>query len=163
MPALSDNTANMFIQAFSADHVDDWATLRRELWPDGDFSEHRQFAVAALSDPARFAAFLARDRGGQALGFVEASVRYDYVNGCATSPVAFLEGLFVRNQARRQRLARGLVAAVEHWARQNACSELASDALLENDDAHAIHGRIGFSETERVVYFVKQLEPSTAQ
>lgn len=52
MPALSDNVGHMLIQACSADYVDDWATLRRELWPDGDFGEHRRFAVAALSDLA---------------------------------------------------------------------------------------------------------------
>lgn len=78
-------------------------------------------------------------------------------------PVALLEGLFVRTEARRQGLARGLAAAVEHWARQNACGELASNILLENDNSPVVHGRVGFSETERVVYFVKQLEPSTAQ
>ncbi len=161
MPALSDNTAKMFIQACSADNVDDWATLRGELWPDGDLDEHRR--GRRLVGPRALRCLLARDRRGQVLGFAEASLRYDYVNGCATSPVTFLEGLFVRTHAQRQGLARGLVAAVEHWARQNACSELASDTLLENDDAQAVHGRIGFSETERVVYFVKQLEPSTAQ
>ena len=41
---------------------------------------------------------------GSAIGFVEASQRGDYVNGTSTSPVAFLEGLYVEPSARRRAL-----------------------------------------------------------
>ena len=107
-------------------------------------------------------AFLARDNHGEALGFAEASLRFDYVNGCSTSPVGFLEGLYVRRHARRQGISRGLVAAVEQWVRDRGCSELASEALLENGDSHEMHRRIGFEETERMIYFLKKLyQPAT--
>jgi aminoglycoside 6'-N-acetyltransferase I len=35
--------------------------------------------------------------------------------------------------------------------------ELASDALLDNNGSHAMHEALGFTETERVVYFRKAL------
>lgn len=50
-------------------------------------------------------------------------------------------------------LARALVAEVEQWAREQGCSELASDAALWNAAAQAVHRALGFEETERVVYF----------
>jgi aminoglycoside 6'-N-acetyltransferase I len=37
------------------------------------------------------------------------------------------------------------------------CTELASDALLDNQTSHAMHEALGFVETERVVYFLKPL------
>lgn len=154
MERLSDPT----IDACTMQHLDDWSNLRAELWPDGGLEEHRQFATAALEDAGRMIAFIALSKEGTALGFAEASLRFDYVNGCCTSPVGFLEGLYVREIARRQGVARQLVKAVDQWAIGRGCTELASDALLENEAAHDVHRRIGFCETERVVYFHKALE-----
>ena len=97
------------------------------------------------------------NREDKPVGFVEATVRNDYVNGCATSPVVFLEGVYVEPWARRQGAARALVGAAEEWGRKMDCREFASDALLENSDSHAMHRALGFEETERVVYFRKDL------
>jgi len=96
---------------------------------------------------------LASAPDGFAVGFVEASQRVDYVNGTSTSPVAFLEGLYVEPTARRKGLARALVAEVERWAAAQGCSELASDSPIESVMAHATHKALEFEETERVVYF----------
>jgi aminoglycoside 6'-N-acetyltransferase I len=51
-----------------------------------------------------------------------------------------------------------LIAAAEQWSLDRNCSEIASDALLENAASHAMHRSLGFQETERVVYFRKQLQ-----
>ena len=91
------------------------------------------------------------------MGFAEATLRMDNVNGCATSPVAFLEGIYVERWARRQGVARALVGVVEQWGREMGCREFASDALLENVGSHSMHRGLGFQETERVVYFRKDL------
>lgn len=96
---------------------------------------------------------LAYAAGGAAIGFVEASQRVDYVNGTSTSPVAFLEGLYVDPAYRRRGVARTLVDEVERWAATLGCVELASDSPLDNGVAHAAHRALGFEETERVVYF----------
>ena len=43
------------------------------------------------------------------------------------------------------------------WVRSVGCSELASDALLENETCHAVHRALGFQETERVAFFRRAL------
>lgn len=91
------------------------------------------------------------------IGFVEAALRTDYVNGTESSPVAFVEGIYVVLEARRKGVAAALISAVESWARSLGCTELASDALLDNQSSHAFHRALGFEETERVVYFRKAL------
>ena len=94
---------------------------------------------------------------GNALGLVEVALRSDYVNGTNSSPVGFLEGIYVVPQARRQGVARMLVAEAERWAASVGCSEFASDALIDNTRSHAMHVALGFEETERVVFFRKAL------
>ena len=128
-----------------------WLLLRSRLWPDGNDSEHLRYMADALARGHFVRLAFAPD--GSAAGFVEASQRVDYVNGTSTSPVAFLEGLYVEPSARRKRVAQALVAEVERWAVALGCSELASDSPVENVAAHATHRALGFEETERVVYF----------
>jgi aminoglycoside 6'-N-acetyltransferase I len=130
-----------------------WLSLRSSLWPDGTGAEHLRYMADAMARGHCVRVALAPD--GCAVGFVEASRRVDYVNGTSTSPVAFLEGLYVAPSARRKGVARALVAEVERWAAAQGCSELASDSPIENVTAHAAHRALGFEETERVVYFRK--------
>jgi aminoglycoside 6'-N-acetyltransferase I len=131
-----------------------WLSLRSRLWPHPE-SEHLREMADTLARGHFVRLAFAPD--GSAVGFVEASQRVDYVNGTSTSPVAFVEGLYVEPSARRKGVARALVAEVEHWAAAQGCSELASDSPVENVMAHAAHRALGFEETERVVYFRRAL------
>jgi len=72
-------------------------------------------------------------------------------------PATFLEGIYTAPRYRRKGVAKALVDAVAASASANGCSELASDALLENHANHAIHRALAFEETERVVFFRKRL------
>ena len=143
-------------RCLSVDHAG-WLDLRRALWPEGSVEEHRDEMAAFCASPERFVQFVAREPAGPAMGLVEAALRSDYVNGTDSSPVAFLEGIFVAPQFRGRGVARALVQAVERWALGCGCSEFASDAALDNERSHAMHRALGFVETERVVYFRKPL------
>ena len=146
----------MIIRRASNADVAAWAGLRAQLWPDQTLAEHRREALDLLA-AADKPVFVAEASTGEIAGFAEASLRRDNVNGCETSPVAFLEGIFVAPGHRRAAVGRDLVAAVEAWGRAQGCRELASDALLDNLASHAFHGGVGFEETERVVCFRKRL------
>ncbi|RMQ95761.1 Aminoglycoside N-acetyltransferase type 1 [Pseudomonas savastanoi pv. glycinea] len=133
-----------------------WLPLRAALWPDA-VADSDQDNQTILSAPERYLVLLFTDENGEAQGFVESSIRSDYVNGTHSSPVAFLEGLYIQPASRSQGIARQLVEGVQKWAEEMGCSELASDALLDNTASHAMHEALGFVETERVVYFLKGL------
>jgi aminoglycoside 6'-N-acetyltransferase I len=135
-----------------------WVALRQALWPNGgDHGTHEQDVALLLAEPGDRVNLMARDESGEPAGFAEAGLRHDYVNGCNTSPVAFLEGIYVAPAMRRQGVARALVAAVQAWGLAKGCSELASDADLNNLGSHQMHNALGFVETQRVVYFRKLL------
>ncbi len=146
------------IRAVTAADAEAWLALRARLWPLTPIDEHRREIAQQLAQPERYCALLACSEAGGAVGFAEASLRADHVNGCDTSPVAFLEGIYCDPGLRRRGVARGLVAAVERWAVAHGCRELASDAQVEHAASHDFHRAIGFAETERVVFFRKELK-----
>ena len=89
------------------------------------------------------------------VAFMNISLRYDYVPGATKSPTAYLEGIYVREEFRKRGIAKGLIEFAEKWANQRGCNQLASDALLENIESQEFHKKVGFSEVERTVAFIK--------
>ena len=133
-----------------------WLELRDALWPQPHDVQLAEMAAIA-AEPRRYAAFVAYSDDREPAGLAEAALRGDYVNGTQSSPVAFLEGLYVAPPARRQGIGRALVAEVCRWARAVGGREIASDALLANEVSHAVHRALGFAETERVVFYRREL------
>ena len=147
----------MNVARATAEDADAWLALRLALWPGDRRDEFAAEISRLLADPRDTVTFIARDDAGEAVGFVEAALRHDYVNGCETSPVAFLEGIYTVPSRRRQSVARLMVDAVADWGREQGCTEFASDTSIENLASQQMHARLGFAETQRVVYFRKTL------
>ena len=81
---------------------------------------------AALAQDKEAACFLAEECGA-AVGFAQCQLRHDYVEGTETSPVGYLEGVYVKGPFRRRGVAGQLLRACEAWAEQMGCTEFASD------------------------------------
>lgn len=136
-----------------------WIALREKLWPEESDADLRAESEQLLASEESLI-LIGRADPGAIVAFAEATLRRDYVNGCSTSPVAFLEGIYVEPAWRRQRIARRLCEAVEAWASQNGCSEFASDTFVDYVDSQRMHEALGFIETERVVYYRKEIASS---
>lgn len=93
---------------------------------------------------------------GGVVGFAEYNVR-DFANGCVSQPVPFLEGIWVRPELRGQGVAKALMAHLEAIARSQGYHEFGSDVEMHNDISLRMHRALGFEETERVVYFRKEI------
>lgn len=68
-------------------------------------SAHLQDGAELLAN-AHLSTFLVLDEQSQAVAFADAALRHDYVNGCESSPVVYLEGIYVQPASRRRGLAR---------------------------------------------------------
>lgn len=141
----------------SVEDADGWLDLRLALWPGERRDEFAAEIARLLADPGDTFNVIAHDGEGDAIGFAEADLRRDYVEGCKTSPVVFLEGIYVAPGHRRKGVAAALIRAVEDWGRKQGCTEFASDAVIDNLDSQAMHRATGFTETTRVVYFRKEI------
>jgi aminoglycoside 6'-N-acetyltransferase I len=151
--------AGVTIRAASPADSPTVAELRASLWPEGSVAEHLEELPSWLADPDT-CSFVA-ERYGEMVGLLEGRCR-SHADGCATSPVGYLEGWYVVPQARRRGVGRALVAAFEGWAVERGCSELASDTWPENAASIEAHRRLGFQEVDRVVTFRKALVPDIA-
>lgn len=130
--------------------------LALKLWPGCDYEEEYQHGMRIIKDPVQ-TTFVARN-GAHFAGFIQLALRSDYVEGTATSPVLYLEGLYVEPAYRKLGVARMLVRSAEAWGLQRGCVEMASDAELHNKTSIDFHVSAGFREVNRVVCFVKSLD-----
>lgn len=138
-----------------------WLILRAEFFPEDQPGEHASFLAGVAAQGKGFQAFIAEDESGTPLGFAEVAIRTDFVNGCDHRPALFLEGIFVRPEARRRGVAHALIRAASHWGGEREIHEFASDVFIDDDRSLAAHRALGFEETERVVYFRKELLPAS--
>ena len=135
--------------------LDAVVTLALELWSHHSVKElATEFAATLARQDA--AVFLAEEDGA-AVGFAQCQLRRDYVEGTSTSPVGYLEGIFVCEPCRHRGIAGQLLAACENWAKEQGCAEFASDCQLTNTQSLHFHLALGFREANRVICFTKKL------
>ncbi len=131
------------------------AGLASLLWPSHS-REELAAEFAQLLERGDSALFLATE-SGEAIGFAQAQLRRDYVEGTHSSPVGYLEGIFIREEHRGRGHARALLRACENWAEERGCTEFASDCELHNEASLSFHRKLGFSEANRIIFFTKDL------
>ena len=128
--------------------------LALQLWPDHEPEE----LASDLGDILRGeAAFFLAYVEEQPVGFAQCQLRRDYVEGTESTPVGYLEGVYVAEAARRRGIARELLKACENWAREQGCREFASDCELDNQESLRFHLSAGFEEANRIICFSKKL------
>jgi aminoglycoside 6'-N-acetyltransferase I len=133
----------------------EYAKLRSKMWemPDED---NRTEVQHILEDREDWAVFVACAPDGACIGFVESWLR-EYAEGASTSPVGYIEGWYVEEEFRCKRVGRRLVAAAEDWARSRGCTQMASDAEIDNVGGIRAHHQLGYAEVTRIVCFLKEL------
>lgn len=145
------------IRPLEESDLPEWLRLRTALWdetPEDDQMaemadiiedrEHQFVAVADLGD-------------GTLAGFLEASIR-SHVEDCETENVGYLEGWYVEAGHRQLGIGGSLVSYAENWARGLGCTEMASDAEIDNLVSQQAHEKLGYFETSRLVHLKKQLD-----
>lgn len=131
------------------------ALLAQQLWPHHEAAQLQEEFEPLLTD-VNAAIFLAFS-DSVPVGFAQCQLRKDYVEGTSSTPVGYLEGIFVLPAYQKQGIARALLTACEDWARTRGCSEFASDCELSNTDSLLFHLNVGFEEANRIICFTKKL------
>ena len=131
------------------------ADLALELWPDHSRVElAAEFSALLQAEDTAVFGWL---QEGRWEAFAQCQLRHDYVEGCETSPVGYLEGIFVRKPLRCRGVARALLERCQAWAREKGCREFASDCELSNEESLRFHLAMGFEEAGRIICFIKRL------
>ena len=134
--------------------LDTLGELGHLLWPHHGAAELAAEFAETMADPDA-ALFLALD--GEAVGFAHCGLRRDYVEGTESSPVGYLEGIFVKESYRGWGCARAMLAACKDWAKEKGCTEFASDCEIDNEASLRFHLAMGFAEVRRIICFTSKL------
>lgn len=132
-------------------YLHDLINLELLLWPDHDYQE--------LYDDTKdsndhYFGYLHED---ELIRFIQLSIRHDYVSGAHTSPVGYVEGIYVKEPYRKQGIAKALMDYSCAFLKVQGFQEIASDALIDNVESHKFHLKMGFEEVERITCFIRKL------
>ncbi len=147
---------NYDIRPLDLIYLDDLTSMGIDLWPENEYHELRA-EFEELSNQEDQIIFLAM-MDDLPIGFIHMSLRKDYVEGATSSPVGYVEGIYVIPEFRRKNVSKSLVAYAQDWAAKKGCTQIASDIEDDNQLSQAFHLSIGFREVNRVICFIKEIE-----
>ena len=131
------------------------ARLAIQMWEDNTLAELED-EFKEITEKEDAACFI-KSVDDVPIAFAQSGLRYDYVEGTDSSPVGYLEGIFVAEKYRKNGYAAELLIECEKWAKEKNCTEFASDCELVNEDSLKFHMALGFEEANRIICFRKDI------
>lgn len=100
------------------------AEMAVQMWDSHTVDELETEFMETLNDS--HSAFFIKYINNMPVGFSQCSLRTDYVEGTESSPVGYLEGIFVKEEYRKNGYAKELLCACEMWAKEISLSDFPS-------------------------------------
>ena len=143
------------IKRIKIDDIEKIVFLVKKLFTNTPIDKLRNELIQDLvkKDIAIFVCYLKNE----IIAFAQCQLRYDYVEGTNSSPVGYLEGIYVEPMYRKQGIAKKLLEECEKWSLKKGCTEFASDCELNNSISFNFHLSVGFEEANRIICFRKKL------
>ncbi len=129
------------------------AEMAIQMWGSHTVEELETEFTETLND--KQSAFFIKYVNNIPVGFAQCGLRTDCVEGTESSPVGYLEGIFVIKDYRNNGYAKELLLTCETWAKNMGCTEFASDCELDNIGSLKFHIAMGFDEANRIICFKK--------
>jgi aminoglycoside 6'-N-acetyltransferase I len=145
------------IEEISDINLQECARLAKQLWPESALDDLVNDFKIFIGNHDQ-SCFLFKNEQEEYCGFVQLSLRNDYVEGSSTTPVAYIEGIYVDENHRRTGASKEMIAFAEEWGRLKGCSQMGSDCELTNTLSIEFHKGVGFTEANRIVCFLKELK-----
>ena len=145
----------MTIETISRQNIKALTELTIELWNETSYDEEFKSWETVLKSTEEIC-FLAK-KEAHYIGFLHLTLRKDYVEGAEQSPIAYVEALYVKHEFRNLGISKALLNKSEEWAKSKNVTQIASDTEITNQASIDFHKKVGFSEVNRIVCFIKNL------
>ena len=128
-PGLFFGKIGLINMKATLDRIDEISLVALNLWPHHSLDDIKNVINKYIQreDTSVFICVI----DGKCVGVALVSLRHDYVEGCATSPVGYLEGICVENDYRKSGVASKLCKECEDWAKgqrmQRICFRLRTE------------------------------------
>ncbi len=138
-------------------NITELTNLILELWTDCTF-EIEYNNCKRILESENETCFLIKKKE-KYVGFIYLKNRSDYVEGTTTSPITYIEGIYVKPGFLKSGVGKELVEIGENWGKNKGCTEYASDTELNNQISIQFHKSVGFKEVKRSINFVRKIKP----
>ena len=91
------------------------------------------------------------------IGFIHMSIRSGFVEGANTTPVGYVEGIYVKPDFRRKGVAKELYHAGLKWLKSKKCTEIGADIDINNDLCPDFYTGMGFKEVNRIISYINNI------
>lgn len=136
-------------------NLEELTKMAIDLWPDNDYNELKEEIISLMNGP-KDEFFLAKE-DDEYIGFIHMSIRSDYVEGSDSSPVGFVEGIYVKFSHRNKNIARELFNRGVDWVKSKGCTQVGSDIEHDNYVSYDFHKKLGFEEVNKIICFIKDI------
>lgn len=140
-------------------NINQWVELSLKLFPKEDKLELGMLYNRYLNYqnlPQREMGYLYKE-DDKYVGFINYSTKQDYVSGSTSSPVLYIEAIYVLPEYRQKGVGHKLIRHVEQIAKDKNIQQVASDCELNNNVSEQFHKNCGFTEVERIICFIKNV------
>lgn len=122
----------------------EYKSIVKKLWDDIEDNEIEELILGHFEKNNKiFLVFFNKEL----IGFLNSSIRHDYVEGSSKSPVGYIEGIFVEERFRGQRIGSRLIDKLIDYYNSIGIHELGSDTEFDNVLSEKFHKSLGFQET----------------
>ena len=147
----------MIIKQATIENIAELVQMGISLWPHNEVDELKIELLELLDSPNNVFYLAKSESHNKYVGFIHMSKRNDYVEGSDSTPVGFIEGIYVEPDYRKNGVARAMYNTGIEWARSMGCSQIGSDIELKNDVSYEFHTKLGFKEVNRIICFIKDI------
>ncbi len=156
MPPHSFSLLIMKLTPISKEEFSLWSEFRSAIYPllNSDFNAKE---MDQIYHSHWWHCWFVEREDRERIGFVELSLR-NIVDGCLSSPVPYLEGLYLTAPERGKGRGAEVIAMIKIWCQRHGFSELATDAELNNIRAQEFYEKLGFEPVDRVVEYRLELQ-----
>ena len=134
--------------------------LVKVIWPEHTLDELAEIISSYMNSES--SAVFAEIVNGQYVGVALCCLRHDYVEGCKTSPVGYLEGISIHEEYRHQGIGTMVVSECEQWAEEMFYTKTVVESRDNKVDfytkmGYEICGEAVEGDTFRVIRMEKEL------
>ena len=138
-------------------YEEDYKTLVKKLWSDiKDEELNKIIQDHYLSKEMIFLFISIKEES--AVGFINTSIRNDYVEGCDSLGVGYIEGIYVCEPYRRNQIAYKLMQEAIKYFKTLGLNQIGSDTEVENVMSQIFHKSIGFKEVSTIKHYTMNID-----
>lgn len=124
------------------------------LWNDISSEDIEEIITAHNVKKEKIFLYLFED---EVIGFINLSVRNDYVEGCSSNGVGYVEGIYVCKPYRRNQIAYKLIKHAIEFFKIMGLTEIGSDTEIENEMSQIFHKAVGFKEVSTIKHYIMKI------